>query len=313
MRPRFPPASGSPSVANDLDAGLLQDTQAYLECRFGHGTPRASWAEAWERFFQVCDPLVRRFARACRVSQADLDDCVQEVWAELVTLVRGRRYDPRRGRFRTWLYTIVHSKATDLLRRRLRHPTEGLGARAAALGSREGDPAAEGERRSQQEAVRRVLAALRRGVSGRSYRVLYLRWIEGWTTREVAAALGPTPAQVRSSHHRMRRKCRSLFDSCAGDGEAGMACGRAKGKKRKKLRNARNVCLSCADHNKAVDGPRGLVFGSYESKDRAPWRSSTANSALPTRPASPSSIIPGHRCRPPTTAVQFRCRRPRGW
>jgi RNA polymerase sigma factor (sigma-70 family) len=72
--------------------------------------------------------------------KTDLDDCVQEVWAELVTLLRVLRYDPRRGRFRTWLYTIVHSRATDLLRRRLRHPADGLGARAAALGSREGDP-----------------------------------------------------------------------------------------------------------------------------------------------------------------------------
>jgi RNA polymerase sigma-70 factor (ECF subfamily) len=204
-----------------LDARLLQDTQAYLESRFCHGTPRASWAEAWARFFQVCGPLVRRFARACRVPQTDLDDCVQEVWAELVTLVRGRRYDPRRGRFRTWLYTIVHSKATDLLRRRLRHPTESLGGRAAALGSREGDPAAEGERRSQQEAVRRVLAALRQRVSERSYRVLYLRWIEGWTTREVAVALGLTPAQVRSRDHRMKGKCRSLFGTGTGEGFPG--------------------------------------------------------------------------------------------
>ena len=152
---------------------------------------------------------------------ADLDDCVQEVWAELVTLVRGRRYDPQRGRFRTWLYTIVHSKATDLLRRRLRHPTESLGGRAAALGSREAGPAAEGERRSQQEAVWRVLAVLRRRVSERSYRVLYLRWIEGWTTREVAVALGLTSAQVRSRDHRMKGKCRSLFGTGTGEGFPG--------------------------------------------------------------------------------------------
>ena len=221
MRPRFPPASGSPSGANDLDVGLLQDTQAYLECRFCHEPPRASWAEAWERFFQVCGPLIHRFALACRVPSADLDDCVQEVWTELVARLRGRRYNPRRGRFRTWLYTIVHSKATDLLRRRLRHPTESLGGRAAALGSREGDPAAEGERRSQQEAVRRVLAALRRRVSERSYQVLYLRWIEGWTTREVAVALGLTSAQVRSRDHRMKGKCRSLFGTGTGEGFPG--------------------------------------------------------------------------------------------
>jgi RNA polymerase sigma-70 factor (ECF subfamily) len=239
---------------------MLQETQAYLECRFCHGTPHASWVEAWERFFQACDPLVRRFARACRVPRADLDDCVQEVWAELVRRLRSLRYDPRRGRFRTWLYTIVHSKATDLLRRRLRHPTESLGARAGALGSREGDPAAEGERRGQREAVQRVLAELRRGVSERSYRVLYLRRIEGWTTREVAAALGLTPAQVRSRDHRMKRKCRRLFDSCLGDGEAGMVGSRAE-KKRKKLPKACNVRVSCADHNKAAVLQLACLFG----------------------------------------------------
>jgi hypothetical protein len=90
--------------------------------------------------------------------------------------------------------------------------------------------------------------------------VLYLRWIEGWTTREIAAALGLTPARVRSRDHRMKRKCRSLLASCAGGGDAGMAGSRAVEKKRKKLRNARNVCGSCADHNKAV-GERSRAEG----------------------------------------------------
>jgi hypothetical protein len=93
--------------------------------------------------------------------------------------------------------------------------------------------------------MRRVLAELRRGVSERSYRVLYLRWVEGWTTREIAAALGLTPAQVRSRDHRMIGKCRSLFDSCAGGGDAGMAGSRAVEKTKKTSERAQRLRELC--------------------------------------------------------------------
>jgi hypothetical protein len=78
-------------------------------------------------------------------------ECVSSVvnaFGAIHLVVREPRQHPRR-RCRARSYTVEHGKATDLLRRRLLHPAENLATRAVALGSREGDPAAECERQSQ--------------------------------------------------------------------------------------------------------------------------------------------------------------------
>jgi RNA polymerase sigma-70 factor (ECF subfamily) len=205
-----------PPSGDDLDSGLLQDTQAYLECRDQHLVADRRLVTAWEQFYRTYDPLLRRFAIACHVPVPDLNDCAQQVWVVLLARLRSFRYDPRRGRFRCWLYTLVRNKAADLLRGRSQHPSALLGCRAAAvLRSRDGDPAAEYERRRRQVVVRRVLTELRRRVPERCYRVLYLRYVEGRTVGETAATLGLTPAQVWPLEHRGRQRFRRLFERYA--------------------------------------------------------------------------------------------------
>ena len=45
-----------------------------------------------------------------------------------------------------------------------------------------------------------------------SYRVLHLRWIEGWPIAAIAAAVQLTPQQVRARLHHMKRRFRSQFN-----------------------------------------------------------------------------------------------------
>ena len=217
MSAHFREVFGTRSGDDDIDPGLLEKTQAYLECQ-SQGL-RANWqfVEAWEQFYGTYGRLIRRFAVACHVPKAGLDDCVQQVWCELVRRLRHFRYDPQRACFRSWLYLLVQSKAIDLIRYRASHPTKPLPeAAAAALYDRDGDPAAAYQLQRKQAAVRRVLAELGKTVSARNYRVLHMRWIEGRTVPETAAALGLTPAQVSLLGHRIKRKFRRLFSLYTG-------------------------------------------------------------------------------------------------
>jgi RNA polymerase sigma-70 factor (ECF subfamily) len=201
-----------------LTPQLLQAVRAYLECRRRRQPPRPEWVGAWEQFYRACAPLLHRFARDCRVPPADLNDCLQDVWADLVTALRHFHYNPRRGQFQSWLYTVVRNRARGLLRSRARHPMVSLSPEiGAALAGREASPAEEYERRCRQEAVRRALAALRRVLSACNYRLLHLSWVEGRTVREVAAALGLTPEQVRYRRHRLKQKARALLRPWAAD------------------------------------------------------------------------------------------------
>ncbi len=194
----------------EMSLGQLEATRAYLGSLARHATPGPALAEAWDCFYQTYSPLIRRFSLACGVSRTDLDDCVQEVWNEIVQRLPEFCYDPRRGRFRTWLYALVRSKAVDLIRVRTRHPTVGLPGEAELRGP-DPDPAAQYECHCQQEAVRRALVVLRRRVSQQSYDVLHMYWIEGCSVPEIAAALGLTAGQVRLRHHRVKDKFRRLF------------------------------------------------------------------------------------------------------
>jgi RNA polymerase sigma-70 factor (ECF subfamily) len=213
MRSLLPPLLRKSAHADDINLDLLAKTQAYLVCRYHHRTPDWELIQAWNAFYGTYDPLLRRFARACRVPAAGVDDCVQQVWTELVMKLPDFRYDRRRGRFRSWLYIIVHSKAVDWVRGQTRHPIYRLPPEAASLlCGRDRDAAAEYEQQRKQEEVHQVLSHLRKRVPACSYRVLHLRWLEGRSVHEVAAALGLTPAQVRLRDYRMKRQFHRLFN-----------------------------------------------------------------------------------------------------
>jgi RNA polymerase sigma factor (sigma-70 family) len=211
MATHYSPAPVAPSNQDDIDPELLHETQVYLDClRCGRSPPWRSLT-AWDNFYKVYDPLIRRLAVTCGARAVDLDDCVQEVWIALVTRLGEFRLDSHRGRFRSWLYCLVQSKATDLVRRRTRHPLDRLTPELEiALFGSACDPAFEYELHRRRVLVHRVLDALRQKVPARSYRVFYLHWMEGRTIPEIAATLGLTPEQVWILNHRTKQKFRCL-------------------------------------------------------------------------------------------------------
>jgi RNA polymerase sigma factor (sigma-70 family) len=201
------PGSGMSSATDDIDPQLLQNAQAYLESQLCRQTPPLPLVEAWEEFFYIYNPVIRSYAVSCGAPTADLDDCTQEVWTTLVTKLGDFRYDPPRGRFLSWLFTVVHSKATDLHRSKTRHPTESLtSAEEGDLYASDMDPVAEYEQRRRQALVNGALDELRKQVSERNYRVLHMRSVEGRTVAETAAALGLEREQVRLLHYRLKQK-----------------------------------------------------------------------------------------------------------
>jgi RNA polymerase sigma factor (sigma-70 family) len=215
MSPRFSPGSDISPAAHDIDRQLLQDAQAYLESQLCRQTPPLPLVEAWEEFYHTYDPVIRSYAVSCGAPAADLDDCTQEVWTTLVTKLGNFRYDPLRSRFLSWLFTLVHSKATDLHRSKTRHPTESLtSAEEAELYGSDMDPVAEYEQRRRRALVNGALDELRKQVSERNYRVLYMRSVEGLTVAETAAALGLEPEQVRLLHYRSKQKLVEMLKLC---------------------------------------------------------------------------------------------------
>src|SRR5688572_14345492 len=89
--------------------------------------------DAWRQFVEVYAPLIYRFARKCRLQDADASDVTQEVLRAVARASKGLDYDPQRGTFRAWLLTVVRSKLCNFLARRRRQVQAAGDAETEAL------------------------------------------------------------------------------------------------------------------------------------------------------------------------------------
>lgn len=201
-----------------MDDVQLSDTQAYLKARLQNMAPNSVLSAAWDEFYRVYSELVRRFALSCGVPKADLDDCVQNVWRDVIDSLPRFQHNQKQSGLRSWMYTLTRSKATNLIRRRAKRSTQSLDTLRGSgyEPSDECDRTTTDEHQWERETLRTVLAELRDEVSDVNYRVLHLRLIEGCAVRDVALSLGLTPQQVWYRQHRTLKKLRVLFNVYAG-------------------------------------------------------------------------------------------------
>lgn len=73
---------------------------------------------AWARFVDMYGPVVHHLVRLLSpgMSDADADDAVQDVFVRLVNILRAGAYDSGKGKFRTYLSTLVRCLLIDRYR-----------------------------------------------------------------------------------------------------------------------------------------------------------------------------------------------------
>lgn len=65
---------------------------------------------AWEQFVGLHTPLVYGFARKNGLQDSDAADIAQDVLMSVAQQMRQWEYDPERGSFRGWLFTIARNR-----------------------------------------------------------------------------------------------------------------------------------------------------------------------------------------------------------
>src|SRR5215468_8731061 len=73
--------------------------------------------EAWRQFVQLYAPVVYAFARKRGLQDADAADLMQDVLRTVAGAAGRLNYDPSRGTFRGWLYTVARNKIFNFLDR----------------------------------------------------------------------------------------------------------------------------------------------------------------------------------------------------
>jgi RNA polymerase sigma-70 factor (ECF subfamily) len=128
------------------------------------------------------------------------DDVLQEAW--LTAVRRIRRFDPAAGPFHAWLCGI----AANVLRNHLRARRRRADRQRPLVGDVDRvDPVA-----ADRERAERIAVALA-GLPDRSERVLRMKYLDGMSVAEIAAACGETEKAVESLLTRARAAFREAY------------------------------------------------------------------------------------------------------
>jgi RNA polymerase sigma-70 factor (ECF subfamily) len=173
-------------------------------------------AEAWEQFVDIYTPLVHGFCRRRGLQEADAADVAQEAMTAVAQAIRKFEYDPRKGKFRNWLLTVVRSKFNNFVAHQRRQP-EPVGASTLELQLEQatGAPDTSGW---EDDYYRRILLwaaeRIRGEFSESTWQAFWRTGVEARDGKEVADALGLTIGAVYAAKcrviARLREEVRSV-------------------------------------------------------------------------------------------------------
>jgi RNA polymerase sigma-70 factor (ECF subfamily) len=178
---------------------------------------------AWGQFVDVYAPLVYGYARRHGLQDADAADLTQEVLRAVAAAVGRLEYDPRRGSFRGWLFTVVRNDLRTFLDRSRRQARAAGGSDALRLLDQQPDPGGDPEALWQAEYERRLFRwaadRVRQDVEARTWQAFWQTAVEGRGAREAAGRLGLSVAAVYMAKSRVLARLKELVRQVHGDDE----------------------------------------------------------------------------------------------
>ncbi len=162
--------------------------------------------EAWRQFVEVYAPLVYRFARGRGLQDADAADLTQDVLQAVSGASKRLVYDPNRGTFRAWLYTVARNKLRNFLLARQRRRDD---ADPALLDEQ---PAREEVEQWEREYEQRLFDWAAEQVRGQfrdtTWRAFWMTAVEDRPAAEVAGDLGISVGAVYIAKSRILARLR---------------------------------------------------------------------------------------------------------
>lgn len=189
----------------------VPNTRLSLLCRLRDAADR----EAWTQFLHVYGPLIHAYARRQQLQDADAADVTQEVLQAVSSSVG--RFDPERGSFRSWLFTLAHHKTCDFLSRRAR---PGLGSGDSAMQEQlQAIAAPEGEDFWNQEYERQLFGwavdQVRSSFTEVTWSAFWQTAVEGKSAQDASASLGISVGAVYIAKSRVQARLKEQLDGLA--------------------------------------------------------------------------------------------------
>lgn len=165
---------------------------------------------AWAQFVDVYAPLVYGFGRRHGLQDADAADLTQDVLRAVASAASRLEYDPERGSFRGWLFTIARNKLRNFLAARQRQ-VQGSGDTGIQQQLQEQPDASESgdwDREYEQRLFAWAAGHVRGSFADATWQAFWRTAVEGRKPAEVAVALGVSVGAVYIARSRVLARLR---------------------------------------------------------------------------------------------------------
>ncbi len=180
-----------------------------------HGTLLARIADpsdtrAWGEFCRQYEEMIRAFARRQGVIGANADDIVQDVLLALTKAMPGFEYSPAKGKFRSYLKTVV---VRAIVRRRERRAVAATLSELNDAKPADDEEALDSiwEEEWRQQHLRRAMRIIEAEFSATDLSCFRAYVVEGQDAAEVARQLGVSTGQMYTAKSRMLARLRSII------------------------------------------------------------------------------------------------------
>jgi RNA polymerase sigma factor (sigma-70 family) len=192
-------------------------TQPSLLIRLGDKQDTVAWAQ----FVEVYAPLVYGFARKHGMQDADAADLTQEVMRAVAGAISRLEYDPRRGTFRSWLFTVVRNKFRNYLSNKTRKQMTTGGSSVQELLEAQPDRVDALQEQWDHEYDERVFAWAVDRVKGsfteKTWQAFWQVSVEGKNARDVARDVGVSVGAVYIAKSRVLARLKEQIQLLQGE------------------------------------------------------------------------------------------------
>src|SRR5262249_45868833 len=172
--------------------------------------------QAWSEFVDISAPLIYGFAQKRGLQEADAADLTQEVLGAVAQSAARLEYDPARGTFRGWLFTVVRNELSNFGAARRRHqPGSGdtdLKRRLEQEPAPMADEAAAWESDYERQLFALACEHVRRDFQASTWQAFWRTAIQGASGKKVAGDLGMSTAAVYLAKRRVIARLQVQID-----------------------------------------------------------------------------------------------------
>jgi len=166
---------------------------------------------AWKEFVSLYASIIYGFARKRGLQDADAADLMQEVMRSVSGAMGRLNYDPAKGTFRGWLYSITRNKIYTFLEARSRQ-ARGAGdvnshQRLEEVPNRPGD-SDEWDKEYERKAFTWAAERVKHEFQPTTWKAFWLTAVDGQSPKDVGSELGMSPGAVYVAKSRVIARLR---------------------------------------------------------------------------------------------------------